>query len=269
MDRDAVALPYAADFAKLHYHDRYEFGICVSGSGLFLSNGVYYSFSQGDMVFIPPDTPHYSRSIDEEQLSYARFFYVFAPAVTACLGDVPAVSVPAVIRQGEHGRLYDLLRMAAERCDKADAGRDRAVVMLLALFLNDAPLYLHTAPPAEPSVKSATPASFVMEYLSLHYNESIGVRELAGMCYISESQLRRQFLAAYGMSPMAFKTEQRCRIACELLVNTALSIADIAQQLGFSSTSDFFRMFKKRHGCAPGDYRKKCRRADRMDSLHE
>ena len=66
-DKAPVHLPYADDFSKLHYHDRYEIGVCLDGEGLFLSGDVFSTVSKRDIVFIPPEVSHYSRSLTREK----------------------------------------------------------------------------------------------------------------------------------------------------------------------------------------------------------
>ena len=41
-----------------------------------------------------------------------------------------------------------------------------------------------------------------------------------------------------------------------LLKETSLSVADIAERTGFTSSSYFYRMFKKCNGVTPNDFRK-------------
>ena len=86
-DQRSVGLPFAEDFPKLHYHDRYEIGICESGEGLFLCEGRYSSVSAGDLMFVAPQDRHYSRSLHKDELCRCRFLYVSADAVNAALGE--------------------------------------------------------------------------------------------------------------------------------------------------------------------------------------
>jgi two-component system response regulator YesN len=44
--------------------------------------------------------------------------------------------------------------------------------------------------------------------------------------------------------------------ACDLLITTAMPIADICQQLSFSNQTYFFKKFKEYHGMSPAKYRK-------------
>ena len=108
---------------------------------------------------------------------------------------------------------------------------------------------------ADPTIKN------VAEYIALHYSDSFTSSDLASLCHLSESQLRRRFVAAYGNSPMAYRNSLRCRIAAELISRTELSIFEISSRVGYATTSDFFRAFVKYKGFSPSEYRRR-KRAD-------
>ena len=104
------------------------------------------------------------------------------------------------------------------------------------------------------------PISIVAEYISLHYREPISNRTLAELSHLSESQLRRRFLASYGQPPHAFLNRLRCRIGSEMLGYTSRTVEDIAEAVGYGSASDFYRHFKALFGISPTAWRNMRRR---------
>ena len=96
----------------------------------------------------------------------------------------------------------------------------------------------------------------IAEHLSLFYHLSESCAELASACHLSESQLRRQFVRAYGISPIAYRNRLRCRIAKELLSNRQLTVSEITQRIGYRAVADFCRAFRKEYGLSPTEYRK-------------
>ena len=58
----------------LHYHNMYEMGICMEGSGEFQINDKLYRFKKGDISFVTHFTPHFSNS---DQGYPARWTVVF------------------------------------------------------------------------------------------------------------------------------------------------------------------------------------------------
>jgi len=76
--------------------------------------------------------------------------------------------------------------------------------------------------------------------------------EQLGVC---RSYLHRVFLQAGLGSPSAFVRAKQLRMAEGLLVNTRMSIAEIADKTGFLSTSHFATFFKRMTGKSPAQFR--------------
>jgi AraC-like DNA-binding protein len=259
-------LPYADDFTFLHYHDRYEIGICESGEGLFLSEGVFSSVSKGDLIFIAPSRRHYSRSLSRESPCVCRFAYLHASNVeqlislsssedkkkliTSC-----AQNIPSVIHPTENPNSTELLVRILEACAQKTQEGNMVAALLIAAFIIESRKVYH--PFSQPLITNKTDdaISQISEYLYLHYSDSESSKFLAQKCHLSESQLLRRFVSAYGMPPIAYRSLLRCQIAAELLVRTNIPISEISSRIGFHSTSDFYKSFIKTYGCSPSRYR--------------
>ncbi|VGO14013.1 HTH-type transcriptional activator Btr [Pontiella desulfatans] len=86
--------------------------------------------------------------------------------------------------------------------------------------------------------------------------QTIGIPDLARKLGISYSAFRQRFKQITGLPPGQFQIQIRLNKARNLLRNSPLSVADIAEQLGFESIYYFSRLFKKKTGCSPLAYRK-------------
>lgn len=82
-----------------------------------------------------------------------------------------------------------------------------------------------------------------------------GFDEIADDMRTSASTLRRR-MEAEGQSYQAIKDLLRRDMAINLLSDSAMSVMDIAAELGFAETSAFHRAFKKWTGANPGEYRR-------------
>lgn len=103
---------------------------------------------------------------------------------------------------------------------------------------------------------SADPTAPARFYIDHHIGDKIAVAKLAKMCLLSESAFRKAFHAATGMSPAQYKMHAKIRKAQDLLAGTPeLSIAEIADMLGFYDMSYFYKSFIAQVGITPGQYR--------------
>lgn len=83
------------------------------------------------------------------------------------------------------------------------------------------------------------------------------VAKLARRVAVSRPVLARRFHVATGSSPMRHLTGLRMERAAELLRQAPeLSLAAVAEQVGYASEFAFNRAFKRHHGLPPGSFRR-------------
>lgn len=85
---------------------------------------------------------------------------------------------------------------------------------------------------------------------------SLSIKQLCEEFYISESQLRRNFLKQTGMTPHEYIIDVKLNLAKNELVHTSNSIKTISEKCGFNSPYYFSLFFSQRAGVSPSQYRK-------------
>ena len=95
----------------------------------------------------------------------------------------------------------------------------------------------------------------VMDYLSRHYSEVIRLSEVAEMVNMSESSFCRFFKQHTSKRFIDFLTDIRLGAASRALIDSSLSIAEIGYDCGFNNLSNFNRIFKKKKGVTPSEFR--------------
>lgn len=95
-----------------------------------------------------------------------------------------------------------------------------------------------------------------IQYLHNHINSTVSVSELAKICNISNGHLIRLFKRSTGETVTEYHNKLKISTACDLLLDSDMSIATISDTLGFSDPSYFNRVFKKYHNISPAVYRK-------------
>lgn len=262
-DRQSILLPFCEDFPKLHFHTRYELGVCESGEGLFIADGEFASVTQGDLIFIPPGKRHYSRSLHPDEPCMFRFVYISADSLEELLSafakipreEIKRISymIPTALRNLKESAHDSLIRAIFDPSFRNVYSDYAAVLRLCTMLLEsvrDDSYPLSICPRYDTST-----AVRLAEYLSLHYTENETSQSLSDRFHLSESQLRRSFASVYGMPPIAFRNELRLRAGEELLLGTNLPVSVISNRIGFASPTDFYRMLKKYRGTSPSTLR--------------
>ena len=81
--------------------------------------------------------------------------------------------------------------------------------------------------------------------------------EMARAAGTSGRGLERAFDRDYGLSPRQYLRRLRMQTACQLLVSTRSTLAQVADRCGFADQSHFNRDFKRMTGMTPRAYRLK------------
>ena len=114
-----------------------------------------------------------------------------------------------------------------------------------------------TLPPAPQACGGLSPGAMrrVREYVEVHLSESIDLSMLAGVAGLSVHHFARQFKQSAGVTPHVYLTQKRVERAQEMLVQTALPLAEIAFAVGFFDQGHLARHFRHLLGTTPREFR--------------
>jgi transcriptional regulator of acetoin/glycerol metabolism len=112
-------------------------------------------------------------------------------------------------------------------------------------------------PPAAQAQGGLSPGAMrrVREFVEVHLSESIDLPMLAGIAGLSVHHFARQFKQSAGVTPHAYLTKRRVERAQQMLVQTDLSLAEIAFAVGFFDQGHVARHFRHRLGTTPREFR--------------
>ncbi|MFV0263260.1 MAG: helix-turn-helix transcriptional regulator [Kluyvera sp.] len=122
------------------------------------------------------------------------------------------------------------------------------LLSLFQLFSDDA--FVRTATTGKIS-------SQIMRLIERDFRSRITLADIADSLAISQSYASRVFRKETGGTIQEYLMIRRVKYACDLLENTELSVAQVAEQSGFNHVTYFIRCFKELLGCAPLRYRNK------------
>lgn len=95
----------------------------------------------------------------------------------------------------------------------------------------------------------------VVDLMQVQLHTPLEIANIARQARVSTSQLKRDFVNLFGVSPQRYLTKIRLEAALTML-RTDASIAEIAQACGYTDQSAFTRRFKSVLGASPGEYRR-------------
>lgn len=95
---------------------------------------------------------------------------------------------------------------------------------------------------------------YVLDYIELHYSESISVSDLAKLCYFSDYHFMRFFKKHIGMTCVEYINNLRLEKSVELFKQRNDSILEVSLSVGFHNPSYFHRAFKKKYHMTPRSF---------------
>lgn len=96
-----------------------------------------------------------------------------------------------------------------------------------------------------------------IDFMSGNLDRRIRLAELAEKANLSAFRFSHHFKTETGVSPGEYLRRLRMEMARHLLDTTRLSIKQIMASTGYGNRSHFVRHFKRSHGLAPSQYRKR------------
>ncbi len=95
----------------------------------------------------------------------------------------------------------------------------------------------------------------IIRYIDQNYKTDISLSSLASTFGISQSYVARLFKENLHTCSCDYINSVRIRHACDLLLNSKLTIGAIAEKVGFNNQYYFSRVFKTRLGITPNQFR--------------
>lgn len=257
-----------ADFLW-HFHDVYELNLMVSSHGTRFVGDHIAQYQDGDLVLMGPRLPHtwYSdplllgnngihHSISIQFTDSFLGAHLFKQKEWRHIGRLLARaargmrftesldrSVPAAILELNESAGPQQLIKFLTILDKL--GRSTNYELLSSKQFN---------PILDEQIK--TRIDKVCRYLSENYTRPLALPEIASIANLSISAFCRFFKMTMGKTLVAYVNELRVGLACQMLVETEASIAEIAFESGFNNLSNFNRRFLEIKQISPSLYRR-------------
>jgi transcriptional regulator GlxA family with amidase domain len=144
-----------------------------------------------------------------------------------------------------------------------DLGPDVAVAVArwLVLFAKRPGGQAQFSTPLSAQAAERRPLRAVQDHVRAHPEGDLSVERLAGRAHMSTRNFARAFRQEVGATPGAFVEAVRLERAKQMLEATETSVDQVARACGFGTPETLRRVFARRLGVTPSDYRDRFRLA--------
>ena len=216
----------------------YDLTVVLEGELCYRIDGAELLLKAGDVIFIKKGMLR-ERKASAERADYISFnFHTENPP-----------TLPLVMR----GVARHEMQLIATACDeiirRTPLGHEPIVSHLLSAML--ALLQSH-----ESRTKVSPLTGKIMRHIARHFSERITLADIGRLTFFSPVYCDTVFKKDMGVSIIDYLLTQRIEAAKRLLLEGSYSLSDVAHMTGFEDSNYFSRVFKKRTGYTPTQYKK-------------
>lgn len=241
----------------IHAHDEhYQVTIATSGTCYFTHENRRMRLQAGEGVLLRPSDKH-SFHIDDD----AAVLILIASGGDGSQFQAPPENSQALVRmQLEPGLAAAYTRQWLDAALICEKGSSLAAQETEALIINQMQQLLRGDSPLLPSPGSVLGPpdphfQRALDYIHARFLEPISVEEIAAVALQSRFHFIRTFKAMTGLTPYQYVLHLRLEEGMRLLRLTRRTVTEISLQLGFSTPSQFYRIFEKYLCVTPEQYR--------------
>lgn len=245
-----------------HWHDFFEMGCIVSGMGRHVVNGQSFRLQPG-MVFLLT-TADFHELIPDEGETIELFDFIFNDSLMR-----PAIYETVLGHSGQLIHTFDsehaqemeseftLLWGESQHWQfgseiLVQGSFERIVVHLVRQLepnrlgdRNESKETIH------PSIRKA------LLYIQHHFRKPLSLADAADYAGLSANYFSECFRRQVGISFQDYLNERRLQFASSLLRSSELPVTEVCFAAGFNTIPHFDRIFKRKFGCSPREYRKR------------
>lgn len=259
-----------------HFHSYIEILYCINGTYDVILNGKHHNFAHGDLLLINSKEVHqiniesappgqYIVLRFEPEIVYNSMFHNYLelkyvlPFMLEGSSHQKVIKKEAIEDTFIPELFYDILKefqtesYGYELAIKNHIGR---IFLWVLRYFHQKGADFTIRSSYDDLLKRLQPS---LDYVLTHYNEEIRATDMADLCHMSSSYFSRTFNQQMHMSFNEYVNHIRIMEAEKLLATTTQNITEIAQLVGFSTTSYFIKLFKVYKNISPKQFQKEFR----------
>lgn len=260
---------YSVTLAPMIHADRTApFHVAIyllQGSMEIIEDGIPYRIMPDQVFFLKSGIHHWgNRSFEIGSSWYYAHFYCDAPS--SCMEELPRgiyYDERISLKPSEKDRYFITLPKLIN-CEEKTQIKRNFEKMIEAHIHGNIPqtsirlwqIFLECAQNAQDDKVSNGYAEQIQNYVRQHYIDGFTSAQIQEACGLSYKYAGTLFKEVTGQTIKEYQCALRLRKAEQLLKETNKSITEIAQLTGFSDVFYFSKIFHRKKGCPPGEYRK-------------
>lgn len=238
----------------LHWHNSWEVEIVTGGNGSQILNGTEHDIIRGAVYILNP-TDFHEVEVSELEVYNISFSDELLPEefMTAFSGS--GGGRIKYISDEKLSQLSSVCEMLLYEYNNSPKYCDKTTKSLLDLLF----IHLLRIFDVDKTKNSDIKKSLInnaVSYINIHFREDPTLSDVASNLGITPNYLSEQFHEITGKKYKEYLNEVRLMYAKKLLASSNLSVTEICFASGFSSLSNFLRVFKAKFGMSPQSMQK-------------
>lgn len=250
----------------LHWQNSMELVFVKKGTGMVYVDLDPFTARAGDIFVFVPGMLHSLSQYPGEAMEYENIIFdveLLGGSSDLCyqryLLPLQSGRLPLPSRLAPGHPCYDIALEHLRRLENVN--RERMLgyeLQVKGLLLSLLSLLVSQSDGVPPSDNTDTRRlKTILQYVTMHYTETLPVAEAAAVCQCSPSHFMRWFKQMTGQGFTEYLNAYRLNTAAELLRTTDDTVLAVAEQTGFKNLSYFNRAFKTHYGLTPKEYRRR------------
>ena len=255
---------------RWHYHEELELIYIKSGRGTQFIGDSIRNFTDGDVVLVGSNLPHFwqfdnhyfesqAQPVDVYVIHFARDFwgkdFLNLPENTEIHKVVENSKQGIQVMGASREALAELIVKAVET-----TGARKILHLIEALIqigkCKDSKYLVSFGFQSDFQEAERDRIQSIYNYTILNYRKKIELKEIAGVAQISRNSFCKFFKSRTGKTYSLFTNEIRIGHACRLLIENTMSVKEICYECGFYNFASFHKCFKDITGRTPLQYQK-------------
>ncbi len=269
---DIVDLDVPQYTQTVHWHDHFELEILDEGSALHLINGETYKLHSRHVYLLTPSDIHTLLADPDFPSSSIRISAVSFNENTISeelFNELMSLKQPIHISLNEdtYNSFKSILVLLKKEREETSASSKRICRHLFSYIVLKF-IYMYreqtkTLPPAQPltsgsNTRNLTYINKAISYIKYNFRDpELTTKRVAQAVFLTPNYFGEVFHKQMGISCLDYIKKMKLDFGMSLLIQTDLTVADIAERSGYSSISYFISDFKSEFGLTPQKYRAK------------